>query len=111
MGYLGAHGDVFAEDLDGGLAIQDLATPGSLGLKAHEQDGVLRVGKAVAEMVEDAAAGGHPRGGNNHRRSGEGVDGFGFAPVVPMRRFVGKKGSSPRSRKRVSASCSESACR
>src|SRR5439155_4296603 len=73
-GDLGADRDRLAEDVDGLRAIAQPPAERALGLEADEQDRVPDVAEAVAQMVQDAPALAHARGGDEDARGGEVVE-------------------------------------
>ena len=67
-----------AVDAEGRCAVLERPAAGPLGLEADEQDGGARVREALLQVVEDAAAGRHPGGGEDDAGAAHGVDGPGL---------------------------------
>ena len=68
------HRHVAAVDLDLPRALEQPAAAGALGLEAGQDDRVAVVRELVGEVVDDAAAGGHARRGDDDARVGRAVE-------------------------------------
>ncbi len=79
---LGAHRDVAAQQLDLPGAVEEPPAAGLLGLEADQHDRGPVVGQVAPEVVQDPAAGGHPRRGHDDRRGGELVELLGLLDLV-----------------------------
>lgn len=81
-GHFTAQREGFAEDADGGLALNEATAEGVLGLKTDNEDGVFGVEDAVAKVVQNAPAFTHAAGGDDHAGGFAAHEAFGIVAIA-----------------------------